>query len=221
MSRALTFPTDPSRWDDAYEDLSFTGFALATQADDPAIAPLYTEVRAVLADWERIETDRKSGRGAAIGARAQARVADAALDLAIAKLAKAVLEHTGGARDHALYWRLFPVAHERVIALGLDGELPSASLVMAELDAAKEEGDDGPLADLAAHAEPLRQCLMIGNAALTARAHAFAELGRIEARVEAWLETADAVTRGVAHELSVLTEIRGLDTRWTKSFFAA
>lgn len=221
MSRALTFPTDPSRWHDAYENLSFTGFALATQADDPAIAPLYTEVRAVLADWERIEGDRRHHRSAAIAARAHARVADAALDLAIAKLAKAVLEHTGGSRDHSLYRRLFPVAHEQVIALGLDGELPSASMVMSELDAASAHGGDGPMARLAPHAEPLRQCVQLGNAALAGRADAFAELGRIEARVEAWLETADAVTRSVVHELSLLAERRGLDTRWTKSFFAA
>lgn len=202
-------------WDEAYEELAFTAFALATQADDPELARMAIEVRGVLADWEQIEADRRRLRGAAIAARAHARVADAALDLVLTKIAETILKETGGSAEHALYRRFFPEPHERVIALGLDAELPIAGAAMAQLD----EGEAVPAA-LAAHGAPLRACLAVGHAAIHGRAEAYAELGRLEARVEAWLETAEATLRNVHGDLTTLGDRRGLSYRWTASFFA-
>ena len=223
MSRALELTTSAHEplWEDAYEELAYTAFALGTQAGDAAIAPLFTEVRGVLADWERIELDRRSLRGVAIASRAHVRVADAALDVMLGKIAEAVLEETGGDRSDALYTRFFPQPHEQVIALGLDGELPVAGVCMAQLDAAKEEGGEAVSDAIAAHAEQLRACLTVGNQALSARADAYADLGRLEARVEAWLEGASAVARHVHHTLSELGEARGLGYRWTATFFVS
>jgi len=217
MSTALRLATTGSAvsWDDAYENLAFTAFALGTQADDPDLAKLFVEVRGVLADWEFIEADRRRLRGAAISARAHIGVADSALDLVLSKLADAILSETDGSTDHELYQRFFPEPHARVINLGLDSELPVASAAMAQLD----EGESVPDA-VKAFIAPLRQCLTVGNAALTARAESFADLGRLQARVEAWLETADAVTRNVQGDLTALGHARGLSQRWTASFFA-
>lgn len=216
MTRALEFGTSGAgaAWEEVYEDLAFTAFALASQADDGAIARLFTQVQSVLADWVAIEADRRQLRGAAIAARAQVKVADAALDLALGKIAEAVLAETDGSRDHDLYQRFFPEPHERVIALGLDAELPSAGLVMAQLD----EGD-APTS-LTANADGLRLCLTVGNQALVARAETYAALGRLQARVEAWFETAFAVHENVQADLIDLGDERGLSERWAESFFA-
>lgn len=214
MSRALlsTLAADP-RWDDTYEDLAFTAFALATQTDDAAIGPLYVKVTGVLADWERIEADRRRLRGAAIAARAAVHVADCALDLELHRLADAVLAECDGDRGSELYRRFFPEPHEHVIELGLDGELPAASVAMAQLDEGK------PSEALQAHVNPLRACLTIGNSALVQRAESYAELGRMQARLEAWLESAAAVTRTVRAELARVGQERGLGAHWSASFF--
>lgn len=216
MSRALELSTSARapRWEDAYEELAFTAFALSTQADDAVVGRLLTEVRAVLGDWERIEADRMRLRGEAIASRAAVRVADAALDVTLGKLAEVILEETGGDREDALYHRFFAQPHEHVIELGLDAELPTASAAMAQLD----EGEAVPDA-LKALIDPLRRCLTIGNQALGAKADAYADLGRLEARVEAWFETASAVARSVHRELTQVGEERGLPYRWTASFF--
>lgn len=215
MSGALELTTSGAgaSWEDAYEELAFTAFALHTQVDDAALSPLFTEVRGVLADWERIESDRRQIRAAAIASRALVKVADAALDLLLQKLAGTILEESEGERGE-LYQRFFPEPHERVVALGLDGELPAASLAMAQLD----DGDAVPDA-LGAFVAPLRRCLTLGNGALTQRADTYADLGRLQARVEAWLETAGAVSRNVQGDLEKLSEERGLSSRWTASFF--
>ena len=215
MSAALQLTTagDSAAWEDRYEELAFTAFALHTQIDDAALGKLFTEVQGVLADWERIEADRRRIRGAAIAARARVKVADSALDLILQKLAETLIAESDGQRGE-LYQRFFPEAHERVVALGLDGELPAASLVMAQLD------EGGTVPDgLSIYIEPLRACLGLGNGALAQRADGYAELGRLAARVEAWLETADAVNRNVHADLTTLAEDRGLSARWVGSFF--
>ncbi|MCB9597410.1 MAG: hypothetical protein H6719_32090 [Sandaracinaceae bacterium] len=217
MTAALELTTSgaSAEWEESYEELAFTAFALGTQADDPELAKLAQEIHGVLADWEHIERDRRQLRGLAIAARAHVRVADAALDLALSKIAETVLAETGGSRDHDLYRRFFPEPHERVIALGLDAELPIAAAAMAQLDEGESVSDA-----LKAHTTTLRQCLMLGNQSLGARADAYAGLGRLEARVEAWLETAECVLRNVHGDLTSLGDARGLSYRWTASFFA-
>ena len=67
--------------------------------------------------------------------------------------------------------------------------------------------------------EPLRRCVTAGNQALTARADAYAALGRLEARAEAWLEDAGAFGRGLREELTALGTKRGLPGRWAACFF--
>ena len=217
MTTVLAFTTTASGagWEEAYERLALTAFAIGTQADDPALASLFREVQGVLADWEYIEADRRRLRGAAIAARAHIRVADTALDLLLSKLAETILEQTSGEVDAPLYTRFFPVPHARIINLGLDGELPIASAAMAQLD----EGEAVPEA-LEVYISPLRQCLTMGNAALAGRAESYAALGRLQARIEAWFESAEAVTRNVRADLTALGESRGQSPRWAASFFA-
>lgn len=216
MSKTLSLTTSAAEpaWEDAYESLAYTAFALATQAADGPIARMLAEVRGVLGDWDRIETDRRMTRGDAIASKAAVRVADAALDMTLQRLAESVLETTDGDRNAPLYRRLFPQPHERLIALGLDGELPSASVAMAVID----EADDVPAA-VVAHGDALRRCLAAGNQALGARAESYAALGRLEARVEAWHETAAAVRHAIREELGAIGERRGLPARWADSFF--
>ncbi|MBX3275447.1 MAG: hypothetical protein KF729_34625 [Sandaracinaceae bacterium] len=215
VTLALTTSAADPEWEEAYEGLAFSAFALATQADDPELGKLATEVRGLLGDWEQVEGDRRRARADAIAARAHVAVADAALDLALTRIAEAILAETSGSREHGLYRRFFPEPHERVIALGLDAELPIAAAAMAQLD----EGEAVPDA-LKAYVETLRRCLAMGNASLGARAECYANLGRLESRVEAWLETADATTRNVHGDLTRIADERGLPYHWVASFFS-
>lgn len=218
MTNALALSTSArsARWEDTYEQLAYTAFALATQARDPEIGRIFSRVRGVLADWETIEADRRTIRSDAIAARAAVRIADAALDITLAGLAEATLRETNDERDHALYQRFFPEPHERVIALGLDGELPIASVALAQL----REDEKVPEA-LSNFAEQLEGCVAAGNQALAARAEAYAALGRLEARVEAWFETAVAIENETAREVRELGEAKGRSARWAQSFFLA
>lgn len=217
MTAALQLTTSgaSAKWEESYEEIAFTAFALGTQADDPELLALAQELGGVIADWEQIETDRRRLRATAIAARAQTRLADAALDLALTRIAETILAETDGKTDHDLYRRFFPQPHERVIALGLDAELPIAAAAMAQLDEGEAVSDA-----LKGLAETLRACLTLGNAALAARADAYADLGRLEARVEAWLETAEATLRNVHGDLTLIGDRRGVSYRWTAAFFA-
>jgi hypothetical protein len=216
MARALMLTTTAAdtRWSETYETLAFTAFALRTQADDPAIGPLHRRLQGVLADWEHIEAERRGVRAAALTAKAQCQVADAALDMILTRIAHAILTETDQDRQSALYTRFFPEPHEAVVELGLDGELPAASVVMAQLD----EGGDMP-ETLTTHITPLRQTLTVAHGALGALAESYAHLGRLQARVEAWFEGADASIRFIHKRLHALGEERGLSYRWTASFF--
>ena len=182
---------------------------------DPELGDLFQDVRGVLAEWEAIEADRRRLRARAIEARAHVRVADAALDRTLNRLAAAILEEVDGDREDPLYQRFFPEDHEHVVALGLDGELPAATLAMAQLD----EGGDYP-DPLVAFIASLRASLSAGNQALTARAEAYADLGRLQARVEGWLETAGAVRATVQNAIGAIAEERELGERFSASFFA-
>ena len=93
-------------------------------------------------------------------------------------------------------------------------ELPGASLVMALLDEGGEVPDP-----LVAFIGPMRACLTAGTQAITARADAYADLGRLQARTEAWLETAGAVRATVQNALEQIAEERGLSDRFSAGFF--
>lgn len=199
-------------FDDEYEELVYTTSALATQADDPALAPLLQRASAMLEDWLGIDAERRRLRSTAIAARARVAVADAALDHCVNAFAKALIDKDG--RDSELYRRCFPEPHEQVIELGLDAELPAAMLVIAIL------GEDEDLgASLEAHSAPLAHAVRLGNVVLTERAEAYAALGRHQARIEAWLEGAAAAERSLRRVLSELAQERGLGPRWAESFF--
>ena len=72
---------------------------------------------------------------------------------------------------------------------------------------------------LVAFIGPLRACLIAGNQALTARAESYAALGRLQARIESWLETAGAVRANTQNLLEEIAEERGLDDRFVAGFF--
>ena len=199
-------------FDDAYEALLYTTSALATQADDPALAPLLKRASSMLEDWIAIDSEQRRLRGSAVAARARIAVADAALDHCVSAFAQALIDKDG--RDSDLYRRCFPEPHEQVIEMGLDAELPAAMLIIAIL------GEDEDLgASLEEHATPLSQAVQLGNLVLTERAEAYATLGRHQARVEAWLEGAAAAERSLTRVLGELAEARGLGPRWAASFF--
>ena len=205
--------TRDAGWDDVFEDLLFTAAALATQADDPALAPLLQRVEAALAEQRAVDADRQRLRAQAIAARARVAVADAALDHQLARFAKALVRESEPGSEG--YVRFFPEPHEDVIALGLDAELPVATLI-AELLADEESCSEA----LRAHAPGVQQAVRLGNVALSDRAEAYAALGRLEARIEAWRETAAATKASVRRRLGALAEEQGLDGRWVASFMA-
>lgn len=214
MNDGLAFGTsgDSARWGNDYESLLYTTSALATQADDPALAPLLRRAGALLEDWLAIETDRRRLRGTAVAARARVAVADAALDHCLGGFAAALIAKDG--EDSDLYRRCFPEPHRQVMDFGLDAELPAAMLIVAIL---REDEDLG--ASLESHATPLGQAVRLGNVVLTERAEAYAAIGRHQARVEAWLESAGAAEAGFVRQLSALAVERGLNPRWVACFF--
>ncbi|MCC6876419.1 MAG: hypothetical protein IT378_19100 [Sandaracinaceae bacterium] len=195
-------------WQQVHDELSHTAFALATQADDESLASLYHKIAFELGQWEQLDAERRNVGREAIAARAHVRMADAALDHVLHRLAGAASEHG----EH--YAKLFPEGHEEVIALGLDGELPAASVAMAVLD------EDGTPAPLKAHAAHLRQALAVGHGALSARADAYAARGRLEARMEACIEDGEGLLRVARTTLAQLASARGRPERWVAAFFA-
>ena len=201
-------------WDAAYESLVFTGEALRATGDDPALAGLAARVAVQLRDWHTIEAEGQKLRYEAVAAEARVRVADSLLDGELETFARALLVHTEGKRDHALYQRLFPAPHEEVIALGLDAEVPVVTLIAQTLDT--DESLPAALRDLR---EGLRGALQRGTAALSGRPTALANLGRHAARVESWLENAANTRQSIYRGLRSLAHERKLPARWTQAFF--
>jgi hypothetical protein len=197
-----------NEWTQMHDALAYAAFALATQADDESLATVYHKIASELGQWEQLEGERRRLAREAIAARAHVRMADAALDHVLHRLAAAAKEHG------AIYARLFPEGHEEVIELGLDGELPAAAIAMTVLD---EEGTPAPLK---AHAAHLRQALAVGHGALSARADTYAARGRLEARMEACLEDGQGLLRATKSALEKIAKERRLPARWVDAFFA-
>jgi hypothetical protein len=201
-------------WDAAYESLAFTMEALRAYGEDAALLGLAARVGVVLRDWHAIEAEGQKLRYEAVASEARVRVADALLDGELDRFAAALLKHTEGKRDHALYQKLFPAPHEEVIALGLDAEVPVVTLIAQTLDA--DEALPAPLRECR---EGLRAALQRGTGALSARPAALANLGRHAARVEAWLENAANTRQSVHRGLRVVAHDRKFPGRWAQSFF--
>lgn len=206
---------DPD-WELQFESLAFTVEALLAhpEPDDQELGRLAARTTAVLADWEEIDADGRGLGRNALHAAARVRAADIALDHALGVFAADVLEAASGDRASELYGRFFPEAHEDVLEMGLDASLPVVMLgvLSLEQDSALPEG-------LRAHSTTLKDAVSLGNAALAERAEAFADLGRHQARVEAWKETAAATHRNLFRALTRLATARGLPERWASAFF--
>lgn len=201
-------------WQSAYEELAYLGEALFAHEDED-MQRLASRIGGVLADWEKIDAERLRKRRIVIRSQARVRLADVTLDRRIARFAQDLLAQTSDARDHALYRRFFPESHEDVIDLGLDAEVPAATLVLLVL------GSDEALPEvLRSHREPLGNALKMGNAALAERAEALGDMGRLGARIEAWKESANGAARSVRRALEQLAGERGWSERAVAAFFA-
>jgi hypothetical protein len=202
-------PSNP--WEAAWASLTRAAFALDTVSDDEALQPIERAVSTALREWSELESRRVQLRTAALAVAARIRVADAALDHRIESIANVVIASHGG-RDGEQYKKLFPAAHEGVVALGLDAEVPAATMILSEL----ERTQNLP-SDLAEELEPLRTALQVSNRALLERGDVYALLGSLQARVEAWLDSARVLHDHVAAELGILAKNRGLPSRWVEA----
>ena len=206
---------DPS-WELDFCSLAFTAEALLAhpEPDDQPLGRLAARATSVLADWEEIDLDGRTLRRDAIHTAARVRAADIALEEALEVLVKDVLEVSAGARDHELYLRFFPEPHEDLIEMGLDASLPVVMGFVLALDQ-----DESLPASIRAHEAALRAALQLGNSALADRAEALANLGRHQAREEAWRESAQAMRRNLYRALGRIAAERGLPRRWVRAFF--
>lgn len=207
--------TDPE-WESDFESLAFTAEALIAHPDpdDAELGRLSRRATAVLADWEEIDMAGRGARRAALNAAARVRAADVALDQSLTEFARDLLAHVHGDRNHELYTRLFPEPHEDVIELGVDAELPSATLLLMALDA-----DPSLPAHLKSHHGALRVAVQLGTRALAERADTLADIGRHHARVEAWRDGAAAMMRNLHRWINNVGEARNMPPRWASAFF--
>lgn len=206
---------DPD-WELEFESLAFTVEALLAhpEPDDQELGRLAARTTAVLADWEEIDADGRGLGRNALHAAARVRAADIALDHALGVFAEDVLQAAAGDRTSALYERFFPEPHEDLLEMGLDASLPVVMLGALALE------QDSTLPEaLRAHGATLKDAVALGNGALAERAESFADLGRHQARVEAWKETAAATHRNLRRTLGRLAAARGLPERWASGFF--
>lgn len=197
----------------AYEAVAFVVEALASNPTDGDLLRLAERVGALLVDWEELNAEGRRLRRAVVRASAHAHVADATLDAAIATFAKDLLDEVKGDTSAGLYKTFFTDPHEDIIAMGLDSEVPVVTLIVAALDATT----DVP-AKLKAHLDTLRAGLRLGNGALAGRADAYADLGRHNAREEAWAEASVSSIRSVHRALSRIASTRGLPSEWADAF---
>lgn len=211
-----TLHTVDPHWEAEFQSLAFTTEALFAhpEPDDQPLGRLAARAASVLADWEEIDLDGRALRRDAIRAAARVRAADIAMEEALELLVKDVLATTEGNRESDLYLRFFPESHEDLIEMGLDASLPIVMGFLVALDQ-----DDGLPERVRAHEDALRPALQLGNGALADRAEALANLGRHQARVEAWKETAVATRRNLYRALGRIAEQRGLPARWVRAFF--
>ena len=201
---------DPSA---LYDTLFITAAALRAHPEEPELIRLAAWLGGMLTDWEGILSASWSLKKRALESAAHLRVADALLDHALAAFAGAVLDEVHGDTSHQLYRRFFPEPHQDVIDLGLDAEIPVAAHIVVALDQDKTLA--APLRD---QRGAVAAAVALGNRAMAARADALADLGRHQARTEAWAESAGSMHRSVARTLHHIAETRKLSSRWVRSF---
>ncbi|MDP3278473.1 MAG: hypothetical protein Q8Q09_25005 [Deltaproteobacteria bacterium] len=213
MNKRFTVFDGPSNvWERAWESLARSTCAFDMVREDPAMAPLGAQVRSAFIEWSAVESERVQLRANLASISSRGRVADAALDYRVARLATAVIEKHGG-RDGEIYRAMFPLAHESVIALGLDAELPAVALALSCLEKYREQAPE-----LLEHVAPLRTAMQAGTSALADRAEVYGALGRLQARIESWLESESSLEIHVRSALTELAAQRGMDARWIEAF---
>lgn len=199
-------------WFAGHDALVFTLAALQSEPEEKSLESLAARIIDALRDHEEITLDGFALRRRAIASTASVQHADAMLDTFIAKFARDV-QAVGGDAGKALYDRFFPTHHADVIELGLDAEVPVAALILTSLE------DETIPSNLRAYSDQVRALLQRANGALTERAESYALLGKHQARVDAWLESAAGLQRGLRRTLHGLAESTGRPSRWALSFF--
>lgn len=202
-------------WESTHDALVFTHAALRSEGNDDVLHHLAARIEEALQDYDSIAHESLALRRLISTANAAVQRADVALDEAIATFARALLEHVKNDTNSELYKKLFPVPHIDVIELGLDAEVPEALLLVQQI----ETGEGTIPESLRAHKDSLRKVLQRANASLAARASAFGQWGQHHARVEAWLESASGLQRGIRRSLHSHAEAKGHSTRWSEAFF--
>jgi len=202
-------------WDQFYVDVYFTFSALSNFEKLPVSEKLLAPLRKLLEEHTKIATERTELQRRAIEADAICSTADGLLDSLLNACATSILALTDNKRDHELYKKLFSIDHEDVIELGVDGELPVATLIqqLLETDASIPEKLKSDFK------VPLLNAIKHANTGIGARSETFAALGRNLARCEAWAESASAAMRIVARHLNAYADSTGLSEHWFGSFF--
>jgi len=194
-------------WDDTYAYLAYVDDALhlAGEDGDANVAILAKPVDKLLVEWEVIDGERRARRRAVSRANALVRRRDLQADVLVTVVHNDVLATVKLDREAPLFKRLFPNPLSSVVRLSLESEMPDLRALSLKLGE-----PETPAALKKAHEGALLAIIEQGQMAVTGREHAFAEAGRVSARVVSFRQDANATLLGVEGKLKALAAERRL-----------
>lgn len=213
---ARTELTEKTSWDDSQTRVAYTADALdiAGEDGDKQVGALLKPVEKLLSDWEALDILRRTKRRAVGRAHALVRRRDVQADDLLTTIHHDALGHVKQNRDDPLFRRLFPDPVSSVVRRALEAQLPAMRTLAHKL--AEEET---PAVLKKAHAKALTESIERGDEAIKGREEAFAQAGRVSARVASWREDANHTLRGVEGALQLIASERRLGSDWVDSYF--
>lgn len=203
-------------WDDTYAYVAYVADALhlAGEDGDAEVAILAKPVDKLLVTWESLDGERRARRRAVSRANALVRRRDVQADTLVMAMHNDVLAATKLDREAPLFKRFFPNPVSVVVRLSLESELPELRTLALKL-----AEPETPASLRKAYESTLHASIEQGQMAVMGREHAFAEAGRVTARVASFRQDANATLLGVEGTLKALAGARRLDGAWVMAFF--
>ena len=199
-------------WEQARKDTRYPAARLDAKKRH---APLSKSLRALLAQWNTTDQERRDADDAVVDANALVSAIDEELDDTIGLLVARLLYEAGNDPANATFKTYFPEPPNEVIRLGLESEIARTKELVHVAEEKKASKEVWAILKAVAEIEKR------GTEALAARVEAYTGVSRGALRIQTWKENANAARRGVEAALETWAVANGKPRGYADAFFPA
>ncbi len=199
-------------WEQARKDTRYPAARLDARKRH---AVLSKSLRALLAQWNTTDQERRDADDAVVDANALVSAIDEDLDDAVGLLVARLLYEAGNDPANATFKTYFPEPPNEVIRLGLESEIARTKDLVHVAEEKKASKEVWTILKVVAEIEKR------GTEALAARVEAYTGVSRVALRIQTWKENANAARRGVEAALETYAVANGKPRSYADAFFPA